>query len=230
MKTKSYYTLMGSLPYLPPFEQAAELPINPVRLQDRLRHMLDADDARRIEQAQEFVAWEKVAYHEPDEEIVAISHLPSGHPALDEIIQFRADLRTIIAALRRRHLQRPPPARGETWGTGNYPDHIVRNWDDPDFHLGHIYHWIAGVRQLLEQGQTLALEKKILGVAWNDLNRLVFGREFQLEAVLVYLFKWDIIKRWLCYSRDVARTRLQEHVERLSAEFDARLDGQQEAA
>jgi len=206
-----YYTLMASLPPLPRFDRAERLPINSVRLAERLR-MLQPEDAEVVEHAAAFLTWRHQPAKRTDQEIAnnytqLIRHVKDV--SLRAIIEFPTNLKAILAALRRKHLGFAAPVRGETWGVGPLVGHMMRNWDDPNFKLMHLYPWIPQAREYLETGEALALEKLLFRLEWDSLARLSQGMEFGFDAVLAYLFQWDIVERWLSYDSKLASSRFE---------------------
>jgi hypothetical protein len=211
-RRRQYITLISSLPPLPRFERAERLPINEDRLATRLR-ILDAEDRAIIERVADFLAWQRQPVDRTDAEVVTlfrnIGPVASRHPALMLMIEQRMNERTIMAALRRRHRGEAMPAAGEPWGVGAWVHHIENNWDDPDFKLGKILPWVPQARQHLEAGETLALERRLMTLVWDTVDLLSQGDPFGFEVVLAYLFKWDILQRWLSYERQAARERFE---------------------
>ena len=128
------------------------------------------------------------------------------------MVEFLINQRTIIAALRRRHLGLSAPGSGELWGVGRWVGHIGRNWDDPDFKLGPLYPWIPQARAHLEAGEALALDRLLKNTIWDRMDRMAEGDAFGFEALLAYLFKWDILDQWLSYDKEEAKTRFEELV------------------
>lgn len=207
-----YYTLVASLPALPRFEVAKELPINPERLRRRLG-MLDEEDLQAVEIAEAFLHWQRQPIERTDDQIVRHYEQIMGgtqDPTLRDLASFRLEIRTVIAALRRRRLERPPPMPGERWGVGRYVRRIQRQWHDPDFGLGDQLPWLAEARRLMETGEARALEALVMNLVWDYLDRRATMAFFGFEAVLVYLFKWDILFRWLTYAAEPAEARFEE--------------------
>ncbi len=223
---RRYYTLITSLPRLPRFDRAQRLPINRERLDERLG-MLEPEDAELVERARAFIRWQRQPVERSDREMVAsyeqLEELVD-EPVLTCMFEFLISQRTIMAALRRRHRGLHAPAPDEVWGLGRWIRHIGRNWGDVDFKLSPIYPWILEARAHLEAGEALALERLLTGVAWETMDRMVEGNEFGLEALLVYLFKWDILEQWLSYEREAARARFEELVSEVTVEQERLFD------
>jgi hypothetical protein len=177
--------------------------------------MLASEDAELLERAADFLAWQRQTATRTDEEMIASYKRMEeyvAHPALQCFFEFPVDLRTIQAALRRRHQGMPAPAPGEPWGVGRYVGHIERNWDDPYFKLNNLYPWISQARTHLEAGETLALERLFKNLLWDHVDRSVEPYDFGFRAVLAYLIKWDILRQWLSYNVEEAKTRFEELV------------------
>jgi hypothetical protein len=210
----SYYTLVASLPWLPRFDKVERLPISERRLGLRLA-MLHPEDAEVVKRARAFMEWRHHPTTRTDEEMVAhynYMYAAIQHPVLRELAEREADKRTIIGALRRRHLERPAPVEGEIWGIGQWVGHIQRHWDVDDFSLGKIYPWIPEARTYIEHGETLALNRLITTEVWNYIEQTTQGNEFGFEIVLAYLFKWYILQQWCCRDSEAAKVRFNNLV------------------
>ena len=220
MGSQPYYTLVASLPPLPRFDQTDRLPITRERLAQRLS-MLTPDDAQLYERAAEFLAWQRQSATRSDEEMIANFNKMEEHmavPTLKSIFDFPIDQRTIMAGLRRRFRGLPAPAAGEPWGVGRYVNHIERNWDHPHFKLSAVYPWIPQARSHLEAGETLALERLLQNTLWDHGDRSVPAYDFGFSAVIVYVFKWDILNLWLSYDIEEAKIRFDELVTEVTDE------------
>jgi hypothetical protein len=207
-----YFALMASLPYLPRFERAQRLPINRERLDARLA-WLTPGDASTVRQAEQFLEWQRQPLERTDAQMVAeygALMQRVRQTALRRMIEFRFGLRVALGALRRRRRGTGAPAPGEVWGAGPWVRQIERNWSDPEFRLAAQCPWLPQARALLERGETFALERLLMGVVWDHLGEVGRGHYFDLDAVLVYLFRWDILDRWLRYRRDAAATRIDQ--------------------
>ena len=224
-----YYTLMSSLPALPRFERAERLPINEVRLVERLS-MLDPDDRMVVERTASFLAWQRQPAERTDAEVVVffrqMADWTSSYPVLRQMIEHRMNLRTVLAALRRRHRGLSAPAAGEAWGVGPWVPHIERHWEEADFGLAAIFPWIPQARQYLVAGETLPLERLLMGLIWDRVD-LLTPDMFAFDTVLAYLFKWDILRRWLACHRKAAQIRFETLVTEVIGEHDRLFNGQQ---
>ena len=214
-----YYDLITSLPLLPHFEHAEHLPVTPLRLKQRLR-LLAPPHADQLDRAQSLVRWR------PDRllgrsdvalvaEYSALKGLPLALP-LREYVAFRMDQQTLLAALRRKRQGLGLPDGGVPWGVGPWVDYVREHWDEPDFHLAHLYPWLPQARDLSEAGDARGLERLLMDVAWRWLSRCAERNMFGFEAVFSYVFKWDILQAWLVCDADRGKTRFTDLIDKVT--------------
>lgn len=213
----AYFTLIASLPALPDFEGARRLPISRERL-DRRLEMLRPDDRAEAARAEEFLTWQRQPEHRTDREVMAnYERVREGarSPTLRQLAYAQMRRRTVQAALRRRHLGEGPPGPEAEPGLSDVLFTIRRNWSKPDFGLASVHRWIEPMLDCLRSGDALQLERVLMRNSWNRLDALM-ARErprFSFDAVLVYLFQWDILSRWVAYDADRARARFEAMIE-----------------
>jgi len=212
--TDRYITLMASMPALQNPLQARELPLSRLRLDNRLRLLDDADGEllRRIERVME---WERIGMTESDADVIAeldalMRSLPSR--GLRTVVRDRFERRTVLAAMRRRRRGEVAPPQRELWGYGRYADQIRRNWSRPHFGLRRTMPWLAELREMHDAGDTLELDRSILRLDWNNLEGARTSHEFDFEAVVLYVLRYNRIARWLGHSVPRARARFDELV------------------
>jgi hypothetical protein len=212
MSDPRYYTLVASLPALPHFKRAERLPINRQRLEERLRLLSDKDTST-LTKARAVVEWGAHTANRTDAEFIRRYDIARSATSCDFLLStllFRINIRTIIAALRRRLRGEVTGPSSSPWGAGPWVAHIERNWRSADFKLEPVFPWIAPARQHLENGESAALEELLMDVVWNNLGNVPIGRDFALDAVIAFVFKWDIIERRLAYSGPAARNRFSD--------------------
>lgn len=205
-----YYGLIGALPRLPHFEAAEYLPITELQLTSRLTALTDQHRAE-LDAAANLMLWPR----QPMERNVPFLVNRYGKamqvihdPALRDFVEYRLGMRTVVVALRMRRKQEAPQA-GVPWGVGRWSRMIAAHWDDTDFRLGSIYPWIEPARGLLERSDALGLERLLLDATWRELGVIESRTPFGFERVFAFLFKWDIVKRWLTYDAEAAKQRFQ---------------------
>jgi len=207
-----YYTLVGSLPRLVHFERAERLPINRIRLDQRLTS-LDPSDATELSLAEALLEWQRYPLTYSDEQLAGHyreAMVRISNPDLRQFIELRMDQRSVLAALRRRHLGHGAPEQGEFWGIGPSCRWIEDHWERPDFELQRMHPWIPEARAKLRDDDAKGLQRLVMDGAWDRLGRIADDHPFGFEEVFAYVFKWDIVNRWLSNRADAATKRFQE--------------------
>jgi len=212
--SQDYYTLVASLPHLIRFDSATTSPINPERLREYMT-MMDREHFKIVARGAELIAWQRQPIRRTDAELFAqyiAIHAMIGEYPFWGILEVTLNMRTVMAALRRKHLGLPAPKKGEPWGLGRWVRHIEINWDSPNLGLEYVYPWIPKARELMDKGDALELERFLMAIKWDELDRICGQCYFGFERVLTYLFKWDILQRWISCNVEEAKTRLDEMV------------------
>lgn len=213
-----YTVLMASLPPLGGLFEARAPAISLLKLQSRLT-LLHPDDQRILEKMEGFLSQ---AVRDDDSLAGPIDarllqaargfFAAVSNPTLRRLVADRLDLRTILAALRRRHRGESDPPPGQTWGFGPWVATIEARWKEPAFGLEAVFPWIPEVSRLLEAGDLVALERTLFEVVWKDLDRLAFGHLFDFEAVVIYVARWALVDRWAHYDAEAAQARFGDLV------------------
>ena len=179
--------------------------------------MLWPEDAAQLDRVESALRWGRVTHFDSNETVCSRATTIMGeidNPFLRDIIQDRLELRTVVAALRRRRQGGPAPEPLERWGFGRWTDQIRRNWTDPVFRLERVFPWAAEAGRLLDAEDWLELDKLLLRQVWQDLGRRGEGHHFDFEAVVIYVLKWSLVDRWTGYDAAKASTRFNGLVER----------------
>ena len=215
-----YYTLVASLPLLPHFETAQWLPLSRKQIDQRLA-MLTGEDALQLRVAEDLISWKRQPITRTNDQVVAKYQKVMAQvsdPSLREIVEYRMAQRTALVGLRRRCLGLPPPATDELWGVGPWVHLMAGAWDRADFGLGHLLPWIGEAANLLEKGEALQLERLLMNAVWTRLGRIAERSPFGFEPVIAFLFRWDILQRWLTYDADKGKAHFQELVAEVTRE------------
>ncbi len=204
MSSRSYHTLIASLPPLPPRFDVERDPISAPRLEQRLR-MLDEDDAEVIEQWRGFLVWDRQPLDRTDAEFIAkyeqLMH-DISNPVLREMIQIRIDTRTIVSAVRLKRAGLPAPR-----GVGQWVEHIRRNYGEPQFNLSGRYPWIGEFEALLAAGDAMGAQRLLFETSYTQWSRMAEQYTFSFEAILLYLARWEIIDRWTSRNSETGQHR-----------------------
>ena len=124
-----YTMLLSSLPVHPSnLFTAQQTPISEIQLEHRLT-LLDEDDARDLALIIGLLHWSKIKnwdeasiVKQSKAELEAIQN-----PFLKEIVCWRLELRTVLAALRRRHAGETSAPTSEFLGFGSWPGIVVKH-------------------------------------------------------------------------------------------------------
>ena len=227
MRVREYYFLVASLPKLEHFELAERLPINPERLDQRLR-VLEPDDAAQLSRARGVIHWEQSPLSRTTEQVARRYHVvveQTSNSALRAFIESVMDLRTILVALRQREADKAAPAPSERWGVGRYVIRIQQRWNDPEFGLAVIHPWIHEARGHIQASDAVALERLMMNRVWDQLSRIAERSPFfGFEQVFTFVFKWDILRHQMSYDPDAAKLRFQELIQEVIGEQRQRFE------
>jgi hypothetical protein len=202
-----YVVLMASLPPLGTLFEAATPPISRIRLESRLG-LLEPADRHTLEQIANLIAWSAQPLERSDAAFVAEAHrflATNRSPTLRRLVTQRLEMRTIVAALRRRRRGEAQPPAGEIWGFGEWVGLIERHWSAPTFQLDGI--------ELLEKDDLIGFERLQFSVVWAMLNHLGEGHHFDFEALIIYLARWSLVSRWSGYKAESAVVRFRQLVD-----------------
>jgi len=207
---ETYYSLIASLPRLEHFERAEFLPITWQQLESRLRS-LTPEHLHQIEAASSIMLWHRQPRGHTTRQLAerysrALAEI--SDPCLKDFAEYRMGLRSVVIALRmRRRGESPDP--DEPWSVGRWTMPIAAHWDDADFGLGAVFPWIDQARGYIEASNAMGLERLLLDAIWQPLSAIEGLSPFGFERVIAFVFKWDIVKRWLSYDADIATERFQ---------------------
>ncbi len=220
MAEPTYYTLVASLPRLPHVERTEWLPLSRKQVDERLS-MLSQEHATQLRFSEGLVRWQRQPITRTSEQVVRdykklLPHLT--HPALREHVEYRMTQRTALVALRRRRLGLGPSAAGEVWGVGPWVGRIASAWDRADLGLGQVFPWIGEAAKLLDAGDAQGLERLLMDDVWQRLGRIGERSPFGFEPVIGFLFRWDVLQRWLSYDAEAGKNRFQELISEVTRE------------
>jgi hypothetical protein len=192
--SRSYHMLVASLPPLPPHLVVTRLPISLERLETRLR-MLAPEDARAMERLVAVMRWSRQFEEATDAGVVRRYHelmAEIRNPLILDVLAHLMDVRMVTTALRRRRRGLGPPP----YGIGRQFEHIRRNFNRPDFALGHVYPQLGRLAALFEAGNVLSFHRGLLAAVWRMLKRRADDYSFSFEAVVLYVARWNLLAQW----------------------------------
>lgn len=212
----SYYMLVASLPHLPAHFDVQRPPITWPRLEKRLS-LLREDDARVLQQLMDFLSWDRQPLDRTEEDIIAAYDqlkIDIHNPLVLELVDHRIDVRTIVSGLRRRRDGKSPPA-----GVGRLVETIRRHWQHPQFNLHRKHPWIEDFSRAMHAGEAVTAERLLLDVTWNTWTRMAGEYTFSFEAVLLYLARWSIVRRWTGRDAEAGREQFDRLLEETLGEY-----------
>lgn len=214
---RRYWTLVASLPRLEHFERAERLPLTRLRLEQRLA-LLHASDARDLAAVEELAGWEHQPLTRTDRQFVERARSVRAAVAdgdLADFLDHRMDQRTLVVALRRRRLGLAAPQPGEVWGVGHWSRELLPRWGRTHFGLAHRYPWLPEAEEFLARDDALGLERLLMSEVWSTLERIAERRPFTFSQVFAWVFRWDLVRRWLAHDAEAATLRFRAQVDEL---------------
>ena len=211
----AYVALIASLPSRETLFVAKQAPLSRLKLNQRLRVLSDEDSAT-LKMIEDALDWRSLPMKVTERDVINRSRRILQHvdnETLQQIVRDRLEIRTCIAALRRRALGEGPPSKDTPWGIGRWVDHIARNWTEPTFRLDGVFPWLREANRLMREGDTVALERLVLAEADKRLRRLAGEHLFDFEAVVIYVLQWSMVDRWSRYNAEVAVRRFDDLTE-----------------
>jgi Protein of unknown function (DUF2764) len=208
MTARDYTELLTSLPHLvDPFKYQAQS-ISLVQLKKRM-NMLGFDDYKWIGDFRNLFYWGGIMLSADESQLVNkarrfVDEIP--YPDIKEWLQWRMDVRTIIAAFRHRKNGEGAPGKGN-WGFGRYVQHIEKNWTSPCFKLEGRFPFLPEINKHLSSGESYELEKILLTSIWRFYASRTPNNTHGFSMVVLYVMKWDLVDRWRQYDADKGAER-----------------------
>ncbi len=216
-RARNRYTLL--MASLTPHEQDLfshrQPPVSVFQLNKRLA-WLSPDDAERLDSVRRLLDWSAVADLSDSAFIQSAQNLleTMDNDFLIEIIRWRLELRTLVAAIRHKHQQPGQPMAAGCLVMTKFGREIITNWQLADFGLRYRFPWLADAGQWLQQRQYWRLEQFLLNLAWRYYDRQGQGHYFDFEAVVIYVLRWELRQRLNQYDGEKARQRFVELLQR----------------
>ena len=226
MAENAYYTLLTSLPHIDSLFDSKITPISRLQL-DRRLSMLSTEDRDTLIKVEQLMHWSHLGEDVDEAALIRLATRLSSELTSDtlrELVDWRLDMRTVVAALRRK--MRGAQAPGDPqWSYGSRYAYIRRNWSNPTLGLQHAFPWIPTVIECLNKQDYLALEKTLLEAVWRKLDDVGRKHSFDFEAVIIYVLRWSLVARWTAYNGEQAMERFRELTDQALGEFVKQLPG-----
>lgn len=163
---------------------------------DRHLSLLNSKDKQTLDEIQAVLLWAKMSSIEHAEKQVEQLLSELNNSFLADVVIWRLQIRTIMAAIRYRKLNQSATAAADFRGYEGVTSHIKKNWQSDDFTLSHRFPWLKEANQLFNANETVNLEKLLLNLSWQHYEKIGQGHYFDFEAVIIYVLRWDINDRW----------------------------------
>lgn len=213
--TDPYVMLVSSLPGVQALFLTKQPPLSRLKLDRRLR-VLTPEDAATLKLVEDALDWRQLPMAASEQDVIDRGRQAMArveNETLQLIVRDRLEIRTCIAALRRRSRGEGPPAAGTAWGFGRWVGHIARNWTEATFRLDGTFPWLIEADRLMRDDDTIALERLLLEQSYKSLKRRAGEHAFDFEAVVIYVLKWSIVDRWARYNAEAAARRFEDLTE-----------------
>lgn len=220
MSNQAYHSIMTSLPHINSLFDSSRTPISRYQLERRLSS-LSFEERKLLNKIETLMHWGGTRAGKEDAELIKYATRVREQiksDTLRELIDWRLDMRTVVAALRRKRAGMQAPTE-PCWSFGTRYEFIRRNWNAPYFNLEFTFPWLPDVAKYMESNRSLELERELLNAVWLELDRVGRTHRFSFEAVVIYMMRWNLISRWTAYDSDIAIERFDNLVEEALGEF-----------
>ncbi|MGF1679908.1 DUF2764 domain-containing protein [Photobacterium makurazakiensis] len=224
MSNKAYHGLLTSLPHIDSLFDSKVTPISRYQLERRLS-ALSFDERKTLDMIENLMHWDQGKNDIEEAELIKFATRARdavNSKVLRDLIDWRLDMRTVVAALRRKKAGEKAPSEPR-WSFGTRYEYIRRNWNIPYFNLQFTFPWLPDVARYMENDQSLELEKELLNAVWHELDRAGSSQRFSFEAVVIYLLRWNLVSRWTTYNSELAIERFDQLVEDALGDFASNL-------
>lgn len=212
---RRYAMLLASLPPLGDMFSAERPPISRNRLEMRLG-LMEPEDRGVLDEVAALLCWHRMDENASTSCLFARAEtFITTHRGrfLAELVRERMELRSVVAALRLRQRVEATAEAYHAISFGSLRDVLHRRKSEEDFGLKHRYPWLKQGVRLFASGDSLGFERLLLGELWHQLDRLSYNHAYTLEAVILYVLRWDILERWTRYDAKQAMQRFEHLLE-----------------
>ncbi|QIA65580.1 DUF2764 family protein [Vibrio astriarenae] len=220
MAEKAYHSLLTSLPHIDSLFDSQVTPISRYQLERRLSS-LSFTERKLLSKIERLMHWDSAKDDTSDAELIKFATRTReqvNSKVLTELIDWRLDMRTVVAALRHKRAGAGAPSKPR-WSFGTRYEFIRRNWNVPYFNLQFTFPWLPDVARYMEADQSFELEQELLKAVWHELDRVETTQRFSFEAVVIYVLRWNLVSRWTTYNNELAIERFDQLVENALGEF-----------
>lgn len=205
-----YVDLITSLPYNGNLFSSKEIPISRIRL-DIFLNRLEEEDLRTLLKYEKIIN-SHATYRDIKDQIffnkVGDFLEKISNNLIKELLTERTKLIILIGFLRKKVLDEKIEYNIKSETFSSFISYLKNHSELPDLGLSHKYPWIIQLIKLMKEGNSVAAERIILAFIWKYLFKISCIYEFNFEAIILYITRWNIIERWVNYNSEEAKKRM----------------------
>lgn len=141
--------------------------------------------------------------------------LRHGNPFMRKWFEFDGILKNTLVAFAARKQGRSPENDFVEQASAPMLDWIRENMDEGDFGLKQKLSYATEMFEALDRPDVYERERAIDRFRWNMAEEMTSGKDFQLDKVLCYMVKADILRRWQKMDAGAGREYLHEVVSQM---------------
>lgn len=212
-------TFAASLPcFHASLETAKFLPITAVKLNERLDMLgKDANLVRHFECVLfGYTSENDDIFLDRAEKLLELAGKISKRTC--EASRFFIQKRLLIALVRSRLRGNGVPESFERWKkflTKEIYERIEENKNDPDFGLARLLPFMPKLREHLEKEEIIESAWLVLKWQWDYISDLNFDAGFDMEAILLYVMKWHVMRLWLTHKPEESLEMINKEIDRI---------------
>lgn len=206
---KQFYTVVSSLPRLSAHYKMMGTPISRLQLEKRLS-MLPEQVVELLYQIESLVwtSWYSSKQTVSQTQVLYHQLIQNDCFFVRQTVDWFMELRTIFTALRMRSEKNSAPKEPNHYWISARSQIIITHWDEPDFGLKAIYPWLPQVVSYMANKDTESIEKFLLTYSWSHLSSIENRHDFDIEYLIIYLLRWNIIHYWSKFNNEEALKRV----------------------
>lgn len=208
----AFYSLMTSLPRLPSDFRMRQVLISKMQLMKRINLLPNHEKDMAIQFIE--MTWDDwFAIEKSNKNITLMMKLDElACNNIKSIIEWMYDIRSILSAIRLRRDDPSVPENVREILITHWQQRIINHWSETDFSLGNIYPWINIVVKHQADHQPQLVEEIVISQLWRYLQSIETMHYFDLEALFIYLLRWQIINYWYQFDSDKALTSMNDRI------------------
>jgi len=136
---------------------------------------------------------------------------------LSDFLQFEINQKNIFTALTGRKYEMEYAT--ELIGSGDVVDALIKS-RSRDFGLANELEYTESLIQIYEEENILERELKVDRLKWNYLDESTFFNYFTIERVLAFVYKLQIVERWIALDEEEGKKMFQKLLSELESSYE----------